>query len=156
MQLDIVTAALNNARDAGLYVILANRSGPGVNAMYPGVPFAGRDSVQAVDEILAGDEPREFLKEQLLAAVGSGALPDDFLTHLANNLDRGKGRVSFFRKLIVFAKARLPLALENFLRKNAVEGQQNIRRLALRALMVVRMHQMLIEDAAAGKKALSS
>lgn len=32
-----VTAALNNARDAGLYVVLADRSGPGVNAMYPGI-----------------------------------------------------------------------------------------------------------------------
>lgn len=32
-----VTAALDNARDAGLYVVLANRSGPGVNAMYPGI-----------------------------------------------------------------------------------------------------------------------
>lgn len=36
-QFAIVTAALDNARDAGLDVVLADRSGPGVNAMYPGI-----------------------------------------------------------------------------------------------------------------------
>src|SRR5262249_644024 len=36
-QFDQATAALDKARDAGLYVVLADRSGPGVNAMYPGI-----------------------------------------------------------------------------------------------------------------------
>jgi hypothetical protein len=44
--------------------------------------------------------------------------------------------------------------LENFLRSKIEEGPMNVRRIALRAIIIIRMHEMLSEDARIGKTTL--
>ncbi len=126
-----------------------------VAEMFPGVPFAGRDSVQMVDDILSIDHSREFIVRELRHAKGRGILPDEFLDRLVLDLDKGARRHSFFRWLVVFIKASIPMVLENFLRSRIEEGPMNIRRIALRAIIITRMHDMLSEDAGMGRTNLT-
>lgn len=125
-----------------------------VSEMFPGIPFAGRDSVQMVGDILNSENSKAFLETTLVKAKGKGIFPDNFLDDLIAKLDQGTTKNSFFRWLKVFIKASLPMPVENYLRTKIQEEPMNIRRLALRVIMVIRMHEILAADAKAGRIAL--
>lgn len=125
-----------------------------VSEMFPHVPFSRKDSTQDCEDILDIGTIPSILADEMLAAVGTGILKDDFLGGIATNLASGSLRLSIRRKLVRFAKSSLPMVAENYLRKGLNYEPLSVRRLALRAMIIVRMNKLLAEDARVGLKAL--
>jgi hypothetical protein len=127
-----------------------------VQQMFPDIPFAKRSAIQETDEILDLPSVTNFLRDNLLTARATSILPEDFLNLLARQMERRLKRSSLRRQLIVACKARAPRFVENYLRSHLRPEPLNFRRLAWRALIVMRLSEMLTEDARMGKQALSS
>ena len=54
----------------------------------------------------------------------------------------------------MFAKLSLPMVAENYLRTSLKYKPMSIRRLALRAMIIIRMSKLLSKDARVGVKAI--
>jgi asparagine synthetase B (glutamine-hydrolysing) len=125
-----------------------------VSEMFLGIPFAKKSSVQMVNSILDSKNSRIFLRKSLYQAKGKGILQDDFLDQIIKRLDKKIFRHAIFRWLDFFVKATFPSFLENAIRTKVQEGSLNVRRLALRAIIIIKMHEILLEDAEVGRKVM--
>lgn len=125
-----------------------------VSEMFPSVPFARRESGYDLADILDLKGVKETLKPSLLSARGLGILPDGFLTCLVENLDQIPRKQYMSRRLKVAARAHVPDFLRGYLQKGLGRDPMNKRRVALRALIIVRMNQILAEDAENGRNAM--
>ena len=125
-----------------------------VQQMFPNIPFAKRWAIHETDEILDLPSVTHFLRGRLLAARATNILPEDFLHLLVMQMESRLKRASVRRRLIVACKAHAPRFIENYLRMHLGHEPLNLRRLAWRALIIMRMSEMLAEDAQIGRHAL--
>jgi hypothetical protein len=125
-----------------------------VREMFPGVPFAKRDSIQHIEEILSVASVKKFIRCHLLDSRHLQVLPEKFLTFLAESLDKRLTGAPVTRRLKVLSRAYLPNSMWNLLRRQVGHEALNIHRTSLRALIIICMTRLLEEDAQAGRKAL--
>ncbi len=125
-----------------------------IRDMFPGTPLAESRSTQDVYDILDMPEGKRFLRENLMSARGKGVLPDDFLQIFVDNLEVRETKNKLVRKL---KKTPWVMSIYDVVSKMRVRVPKvplNHRRVGLRAVIAFRMHEMLAEDAALGRKAL--
>jgi len=127
-----------------------------IRDMFPGVPLAESRSTQDVYDILDMPEGKQFLRENLGAARGKGVLPDDFLQIFVDNLEVRETKNKLVRKAKKTAWIMSVYDVVSKMRVRVPKIPLNHRRVALRAVIAHRMHEMLAEDAALGKSALKA
>jgi hypothetical protein len=124
-----------------------------IHEMFPGTPLAESRSTQDVYDILDMPEGKQFLRENLKQAMGKGLLPDDFLQIFLDNLEIRETKNKLVR---VAKKTGWIMSIYDVVSKMRVRVPKiplNHRRVALRAVIALRMHEMLTADAAAGRNA---
>ena len=114
-----------------------------VAVMFPGVPFARREVTQPVESIVSRGDVADVLRKDLLLAQGKGVLPDEFLRTLADSLSKNETGVLLERRMMDMCKAYMPLPLENILRTRMRRKGESCGRLALRASIILRVHELL-------------
>ncbi|MDH4071282.1 MAG: hypothetical protein OEV30_12775, partial [Ignavibacteria bacterium] len=127
-----------------------------ISEMFPDVPLARSRSTQDVYDILDMPEGKAFLRENLKGAQGKAVFPDEFLQKFAANLEIRERK----NKLVRIAKKTGWIMsvydLVSKLRVRVPKIPLNHRRVALRAVIAIRMNEMLTRDAASGGSALRS
>jgi hypothetical protein len=125
-----------------------------VSEMFPSIPFARRESGYNLADILDLVGVKEFLQRNLLRTRGEGILPAAFISHLIGDFERNTQKQYTLRRLKVFARAHVPEFLRSYLQKELGRAPMNRRRVALRALIIERMNQILTEDAGILRRAM--
>ena len=115
--------------------------------MFPGIPFAKREAVQEVGEILNLPDVRDYICNTLRIHEDSTIFPKSFLLYLANSYGSDYQKESFRRGARKWIKAYLPKFIENFIRANVNSGFLSNQWLATRVFMILKINEMLVEDA---------
>ncbi len=122
-----------------------------VSNMFPGVPFARREAIQEVGEVLNFPDVRKYICDSLLARQDTDLFSKDFLTYLVNNYGKDYQKEAITRKLRRWIKAYLPNRIENMIRAKVNPGSLSHQWLATRTLMILKTRDMLIADSRLAK-----
>ncbi|MBK1631871.1 hypothetical protein CKO31_14230 [Thiohalocapsa halophila] len=119
-----------------------------VEQMFPGVPFARRDSVQHIGSIARQSDVKTFLADKLRAAGGDSILPVSFSHWLANNLDQGEERIARRRRVVATIRTYMPQPVQDMLRAIGHRTpRMDARRVAIRAVLADLATKQLAADA---------
>lgn len=118
-----------------------------VSDMFPGVPFAKRDAIQEVGEVLNLSDVRSYICDSLIKYEDSTLFPKSFLTYLVDNYNKDRVRDGFRKRARIFILAYMPKRIENFIRANVSAGPLSHPFLALRTMMILKMRDILVKDA---------
>ncbi|HEA22215.1 hypothetical protein LCGC14_1066940 [marine sediment metagenome] len=118
--------------------------------MFPGIPFAKREAVQEVGEVLNLKDVEDYICDTLRNHKDSTIFPKSFLNYLIDSYGSDYQKESFRRGLRKLIKAYLPKFIENIIRANVNTGFLSNQWLATRTFMILRINEMLVEDAKIG------
>ena len=118
-----------------------------VREMFPDTPFAKYISTASVEDIVAHSAVREYLADELDNTPARSVLPEDFLAYLVSGLEGSRHQDVRWRRVIAWFDANLPAVLKRLPLLGFAPQTLDIRRLALRASIIVSMHKMLADDA---------
>ncbi|KAA1246949.1 hypothetical protein [Aquimarina sp. RZ0] len=117
-----------------------------VSKMFPETPFARRDAIQNVGEILALDDVKNDICNYLIEKKES-LFPEKFIVHITNNYSKNRQSSNIRKELTKFIKAYSPRIIENIIRANIKASSISYQKLALRAFIVIKTNELLLEDA---------
>lgn len=118
--------------------------------MFPNVPFARREAIQEVGEILNLTDVRDYICDTLREHEATTIFPKYFLTYLIDSYGKDYQKESFRRGVRRIILANLPKKIENIIRANLKPSLLSHHWLATRTFMILKMNDMLIEDAKVG------
>ncbi len=129
-----------------------------VRNMFPEIPFATRDAIQHIDDVIHAKNVESYIKEKLYSESKSNILPAGFLLTIIENY--GKNSTKLLRSnrprytpISRRIMDRLPSFIQKIVWWIVVRRQpMSIRRLALRALIIIEMNKLLNEDVIVGAK----
>ena len=121
-----------------------------VSDMFPGVPFARREAIQEVGDVLNLPDVRNYVRNSLLTEKDSSLFSKSFLTYLAENYSKDQQKEAKRRRLRRLIMAYLPKWVENMIRARIKPGTLSHQWLATRTLMILKIKDMLTEDAKVG------
>ena len=118
-----------------------------VEPMFCSVPFATRYAIQDYDDLLEEPATIDFFKDVLQGDSDESVLPIPFRAAICEQLNSFARVLSLRRRATIYVKANLPRPLENLVRRHIFREPMNFKRLAARAVIAIRMHRMLTNDA---------
>ncbi len=118
-----------------------------VGEMFPDVRFAKYESTESVEDIVSTPEARAYLSERLINEHESGLLPANFLSYLAWSQAKRPWGSPWKRRLIDHVAANLPEFVKKYPLLKHMRKTIDIGRLALRALIIIDMNRLLVQDA---------
>lgn len=118
-----------------------------VKKMFPEIPYAKRDSIEELESILNNDQIKAVLRSELLTRLDSNILPDEFVKAVADGIEKSSQRRSVLRILKKYYRSYVPMPVRNVIHKSVSYIPLDNRRIALRVLIVLRMHELLSNDA---------
>ncbi|MBT9190240.1 hypothetical protein [Zobellia russellii] len=118
-----------------------------VSEMFPEIPFAKREAVQEVGQILNLPEVQSYICESLEQKKELGIFPEAFIEKLVKNYNKDQRTQSARRKMRRLIIAYLPKSIENKIRSKLKAGPLSNQWLALRTLMILKTNEMFTSDA---------
>ncbi len=129
-----------------------------IDETFPEIQYAKRDAVQDIGSILNNKEIKKYLKQELLEVKDSGVLSHDLVMTIVNSIEESAHQRLLIRKLRDFYRSYTPKLLKGLMKsyyhKNMNYIPMDTRRIALRALLVIKMNKMLSNDAKLGREIL--
>jgi len=117
-----------------------------VNEMFPEIPYASVASIEDTDEILKRNDILTMMKQELINSKEKGILPPAFISNIVQNIDTNRNILSFRRKIRNLYRLFAPQFLKNIVEKKINYYPMDYRRLALRALIVIRVFELFNND----------
>ena len=118
-----------------------------VSEMFPQIPFAKREAVQEVGQILNLPEVRDYICSSLNDKKKLGIFPESFIEKIVANYNKDQKTQSARRQIRRLIIAYLPKSIENKIRSKLKAGPLSNQWLALRTLMILKTFEMLTIDA---------
>jgi hypothetical protein len=118
-----------------------------VGDMFGSIPFATRYAIEDYDDLLEQANTILFFTETLRDDSGDRVLPATFRARICQQLNSFARTLSWKRRATIAVKAHLPRSVENLIRRHVPREPMNFKRLAARAVIAIRMHQILRTDA---------
>jgi hypothetical protein len=117
-----------------------------VNEMFPEISYASVASIEDADEILKRKDIIEIMKQELTDSKEKGILPSPFISNIVQNVDTGRNILSFRRKIRNLYRLFAPHFFKKIIERKINYYPMDYRRLALRALIVIRMVELFNND----------
>jgi hypothetical protein len=122
-----------------------------VEEMFPGVPFARRDSVRHLAAISRQPDVKQYVRNRLQDIGPESPIPHSFAQWLADNLEQREQSTALRHRAFTFLASTLPTPAKDALRFIAQKPPtMDVRRVALRAVLADLAIKQLAEDADAG------
>ncbi|MEO9890993.1 hypothetical protein [Aurantibacter sp.] len=118
-----------------------------VNETFPGVPFANREAVQEVHQILMLDDVTKYICKSLESMKENEIFPPEYIEFLVENYTKNETKEDLRRRVRRLVKAYLPKSLENFVRANIGIDPMSVHWLATRSLMAIKINEMYNSNA---------
>ncbi len=117
-----------------------------VNEMFPEIPYASVASIEDADEILKRNDILVMMKQELINSKEKEILPPPFISNIVQNLNTGRNILSFRRKIRNLYRLFAPQFLKKIVEKKINYYPMDYRRLALRALIIIRAFELFNND----------
>lgn len=122
-----------------------------VEEMFPGVPFARRDSVRHIAAISRQQDVKNYVRDRLAQIGQESPIPQPFAEWLAQNLEQRQQSTALRHRAFTFLSSTLPPTAKDVLRLLAQRPPtMDVRRVALRVVLADLATKQLAEDAASG------
>ncbi|MAU72702.1 MAG: hypothetical protein CML04_11470 [Pseudozobellia sp.] len=118
-----------------------------VSKMFPEIPFAKREAVEEVGEVLSLPEVRDYICQGLSTYESNQIFEKEFIELLVNSYTEDKERYDIKRRLRRLVLAYLPKKAENLIRSRLKPSRVSNKWIAFRVLMILKVNEMYLKDA---------
>ena len=115
--------------------------------MFPEIPFAKREAVEEVGEVLSLPEVRDYICQGLSTYESNQIFEKEFIELLVNSYTEDKERYDIKRRLRRLVLAYLPKKAENLIRSRLKPSRVSNKWIAFRVLMILKVNEMYLKDA---------
>ena len=119
-----------------------------VSRMFPEIPFARREAVEEVGEVLSLPEVRDYICNGLKRYRSNSLFNEEFMDLLIKSYTTDEEKYDVKRRMRRLIIAYLPKSIENMIRARLKPSMVSNKWIAFRVLMILKVNDMFQMDAA--------
>lgn len=119
-----------------------------VSRMFPEIPFARREAVEEVGEVLSLPEVKDYICNGLKHYKSNSLFDEEFMNLLIESYATDEEKYDVKRRMRRLIIAYLPKSIENMIRARLKPSRVSNKWIAFRVLMILKVNEMFQMDAA--------